>query len=53
MLSSSPSGNDLEGKKTAVPMRKPHGAAVIPIHQLINSKHSDQEERDAQMEVYM
>lgn len=49
----SSSGNDLEGKKTAVPIRKPHGAAVVPVHNIVNNKQPDQEEKDVQMEVFV
>ena len=45
------SGHDLESKKTAMPLRKPHGAAVYPLHKLLISKQHD--ERDVQMEVFV
>ena len=44
-------GHDLESKKTAMPLRKPHGAAVYPLHKLLISKQHD--ERDVQMEVFV
>ena len=44
-------GHDLETKKTAMPLRKPHGAAVYPLHKLLCSKLHD--EKDAQMEVFV
>ena len=48
-----PPGNYLEGKQTANPMRKALGAAVLPLHSLLTSAPSnEQEEKDVQMEVY-
>ena len=44
-------GHDLETKKTAMPLRKPHGAAVYPLHKLLSTKQHD--ERDVQMEVFV
>ena len=44
-------GHDLETKKTAMPLRKPHGAAVYSLHKLLTSKQHD--ERDIQMEVFV
>ena len=44
-------GHDLETKKTAMPLRKPHGAAVYPLYALLSSKQHD--ERDVQMEVFV
>ncbi len=44
-------GNDLEGKKTASPIRKAHGAAVYPIYETLRLK-GDLEEKDVQMEVF-
>ena len=41
----------METKKTAMPLRKPHGAAVYPLHSLLTSKQHD--ERDVQMEVFV
>lgn len=46
-------GSDLEGKKTAIPMRKAHGAAVYPLHDILTAKQGDQEERDVQMDVFV
>ena len=47
-------GNHLEGKTTAVPLRKPHGAAVFPLHEMLASGlNGDQEEKDIQMDVYV
>jgi len=46
-------GNDLEGKKTAVPLRKPHGAGLYPIHDILNCKQPDKEQWDVQMEVFV
>lgn len=47
-------GNYLEGKQTANPVRKPLGAAVYPLHDLLTAAPSSdqQEEKDLQMEVY-
>jgi hypothetical protein len=44
-------GTDLETKKTTMPLRKPHGAAVHPLHELLANKQHD--ERDVQMEVFV
>ena len=44
-------GTDLETKKTTMPLRKPHGAAVHPLHELLANKLHD--ERDVQMEVFV
>ena len=53
-VSHMPPGNHLEGKTTAVPLRKAHGAAVYPLHNLLTgSQNGDQEERDIQMDVYV
>ena len=50
----SPLGNHLEGKSTAAPLRKPHGAAVYPLHDVLTSGLSgDQEEKDIQMDVFV
>jgi hypothetical protein len=47
-------GNHLEGKTTAVPLRKPHGAAVYPLHEILGASNSgDQEEKDIQMDVFV
>ena len=47
-------GNHLEGKTTAVPLRKPHGAAVFSLHEILaNGLSGDQEEKDIQMDVYV
>lgn len=47
-------GNHLEGKTTAVPLRKPHGAAVFPLHEMLASGlNGDQEEKDIQMDVFV
>ena len=47
-------GNHLEGKTTAVPLRKPHGAAVYPLHEILGtSNNGDQEEKDIQMDVFV
>lgn len=47
-------GNHLEGKTTAVPLRKPHGAAVYPLHEILGSGNTgDQEEKDIQMDVFV
>ena len=48
-----PTGNYLEGKQTANPMRKPLGAAVEPLHELLTAApNSEHEEKDLQMEVF-
>ena len=46
-------GNDLEGKKTAAPLRKPHGAGVLPLHELLNTKDQLQEEREPQIDIFV
>ena len=46
-------GNELEGKKTAAPLRKPHGAGLFSLHGLLNAKDMLQEERETQMDVYV
>ena len=47
-------GNHLEGKTTAVPLRKPHGAAVFPLHDiLVVGLNGDPEEKDVQMDVFV
>ena len=47
-------GSHLEGKTTPVPLRKPHGAAVVPLHDILASGLSgDQEEKDIQMDVFV
>jgi hypothetical protein len=48
-----PPGNYLEGKQTANPMRKPLGASVYPLHDLLTAApNSEHDERDLQMEVF-
>ena len=46
-------GNELEGKKTAAPLRKPHGAGLFSLHGLLTAKDMLQEERETQMDVYV
>ena len=47
-------GNHLEGKATTNPLRKAHGAAVYPLHELLAaSQNGDQDEKDIQMDVFV
>ena len=46
-------GQELEGKKTAAPLRKPHGAGLLPLHSLLNAKDILQEERETQLDIYV
>ncbi|XP_064383161.1 dedicator of cytokinesis protein 1-like [Halichondria panicea] len=46
-------GNHLENKATTNPLRKAHGAAVWPLHELLEaSQNGDLDEKDLQMDVY-
>ena len=44
-------GNKLNGITTALPIRKPYGAAVFPLHEVLNSEFGD--EKDIHMDTYM
>lgn len=43
-------GNDLNGKAISMPVRKPYGAAVYPLYDVLNS--DLQKEVDVQMDIY-
>ena len=45
-------GNELDGRKTSAPLRKPHGAGVFPIHELLNTKDPVHEEQEPQIDIY-
>ncbi|XP_019859385.1 PREDICTED: dedicator of cytokinesis protein 1 isoform X1 [Amphimedon queenslandica] len=45
-------GNELDGRKTSAPLRKPHGAGVFPIHELLNTKEPILEEQEPQIDIF-
>ena len=45
-------GNELDGRKTSAPLRKPHGAGVFPIHELLNTKEPVLEEQEPQIDIF-
>lgn len=46
-------GNELEGKKTNAPLRKPHGAGIFPLHELMNTKDPLREEKEPQIDIFV
>jgi hypothetical protein len=46
-------GNELDGRKTSAPVRKPHGAGVLHIHHLLSAKDPLQEEQESQIDIFL